>query len=116
MKRNFELIRQLLLRIEEDEPLDEIPGIDAEARVYHLRLLKQAGLIDAVNMSSLDGEDYHVNGLTWEGHDFLDQARNDSVWNTVRRKLKEQAVTVSMAILKSLLMKEARRQLGLPDE
>ncbi len=113
MQRDFDLIRELLLRIEDDQPTDEIPGVDDETRIYHVGLLKQAGLIEAIDTSSLSGPDYEITGLTWEGHDFLDQARNSTIWNKVRRKLREQAVTVSMSLLKSLLTKEASEYLGL---
>lgn len=115
MKRDFDLIRELLLRVEEDRPPDEIPGIDDATRIYHIRLLKQAGLVEAIDYSTLSGPDFEISGLTWEGHDFLDQARNAAIWNKVKRTLKEQAVTVSLSVLKSLLAKAAREHLGLSE-
>ena len=53
------------------------------------KLLYQAGLIDAENDSGADDFEWIPISLTWQGHEFLDVARNDTVWKKLTGKLKE---------------------------
>lgn len=41
--------------------------------------------------------------LTWAGHEFLDNARNDKIWRGVLSKIKSAALTVSFDVLAELL-------------
>lgn len=85
MKRDMDLIREILLTIEaEGDPelpgLPELPSWSAERVVYHVRLLREAGLVNAVDASTLDGEDYIQVGMSWGGHEFLEKVRDSEVW------------------------------------
>jgi hypothetical protein len=42
-------------------------------------LLKEAGLIDAIDVSK-GANDWKPKRLTWEGHEFLDAARDNKRW------------------------------------
>lgn len=83
MKRNPDLIRALLLEIEDccNDPTEAVAvtrkGYTPRQVQYHLRLLREAGLIDAVNGSSGSTMDYRPKSLTWRGHEFLDAVRAD---------------------------------------
>ena len=97
MKRDMDLIRELLLQIEEfDQGLGgdvEIKAGESEARVVaeHLRLLLEAGLIEG---NAVPDDEYafdHIlpTRLTWSGHDFLDSVRDPEIW----KKTKEGAIS-----------------------
>ena len=83
MKRCIELIRKILIMIEEDE-LSSASAIDSYSQnevLYHIVLLYEAGFIECV-FKKTDQEgivDAYVKRLTWDGHEFLDNARNDNV-------------------------------------
>lgn len=95
MKRDMDLIRTLLLRMEEAtmqggvsyifqpgfEELD-VPGYDADAVTYHMNLLVDAGLLDAP--SAHGANHFIVRGLSWRGHDFLDSVRDPEIWRKAR--------------------------------
>lgn len=94
MKRNLDLIRTLLLRLENTEvsvghalPLGpnelQIDGYDLEEVAYHIQLLKSAGFIRELGSKPLR---YGLNysGLSWEGHEFLDSVRDDAIWRNTR--------------------------------
>lgn len=53
---------------------------------HHIRLLKEGGLIHAIEAShSLHASTAWIpHSLTWKGHDFLDLIRDESTWNTIR--------------------------------
>jgi len=105
MKRDMELIKQLLLLIEEqaDGGLQlEIPqDIDRKVAVKHLNMLEEAGL---VKNNIQYGDNYPVcifSSLTWEGHDFLENIKNDTVWNKLKEMIKEKSGELSWAVIKA---------------
>jgi hypothetical protein len=51
--------------------------------------------------------------LTWEGHDFIDAARNDTTWSDAMEKVKSARGSLSFALLKQLLESLLKSQLGL---
>lgn len=58
---------------------------------YALEKLIQAGFISYVGDLTLIGGNLRfvrINGLTWIGHSFLDDIRNDTIWNAVKEKSK----------------------------
>ena len=77
---------------------------------YHVMILNEAGLIDACDLSTMGrgNSDWRPKRLTWNGHEFLDAARNDSIWN----KAKEKASSMNFELLKELLLSMTRQQLG----
>lgn len=73
---------------------------------YNTILLIQAGLVEewgagARNMNN-QYECYGSN-LTWKGHEFLDNARNENVWKEGVEKIGANLVTVSFAVLQDHL-------------
>ena len=108
MKRDYELIRRILLEIENKEDFNrlkslEIEGYDQENVVYHSDLLKQAGLINATIYYG-DGW-VMVDSLTWEGHEFLDQVRNEKVWKKTIAFIKDKGGTIPFDVLGEVLKK-----------
>lgn len=102
MRRDWELIRALLLRLEAEESAtahlvaQPIAGFDADLVGYHLDLLDQAGLIVARRA----GSQVVAIRLTWAGHELLDAIRRDSVWNRAKGLLREKGLDVSLEALK----------------
>src|SRR5208283_2520076 len=100
MKRDMDLLRELLLKIEDNPQMDGtrefyyatpeemgIQGYSKEEVAYHLRLLIQNGFIDgAVTMAC---PMQIVRSLTNEGHDFLDNIRNDDIWKKTKATMGE---------------------------
>lgn len=117
MKRNWDLIRLILLRLEALNAGDDFDahfnGYTDEDVQYHLYLLTRAGLIDSVDYSR--GGDLHFvpQMITWEGQEFIDGARNKTVWDAVKNDLKKRGADASFEILKVLLTKAAMRMMGL---
>jgi hypothetical protein len=77
-------------------------------------LLDQAGLVQ-MDLMTYDGGALRTPvGLTWAGHEFLDAARNNSVWNKAKSAIVEKGGAVSFEILKAYLTARGRELLGLP--
>jgi hypothetical protein len=103
MKRDADLVRQILLKIEASSPDDNlselsVEGYSPEQVTYHLTLLQEAGLIAAVDISGYEGEAWIPTRLTWHGHEFLDAARDEKRWRKVKLAMsKTGGVVVSVA-------------------
>ena len=76
MKRNLDLIRELVLYVEQDNswPEDiqniEIKGYSEKEITYNLFLMWEAELIEAIDCSTHAGPHIAVLRLTWAGHEF----------------------------------------------
>lgn len=119
MKRNMELIRQILLKVEEiptpsNFDLIEIPGHEQEEISYHVKLLGDAGLLDVYDLRTLgpNGFKYAPMALTNAGHDLLDSIRSDTVWRKARSRLHKVGGSASMEVIQSLLTSIIRNMLA----
>jgi hypothetical protein len=107
MKRDMDLIRQILLDLEAD--VETAPGrYDLRTIFHHKALLVDAGLVTGTTYH--EGSDYKalVGHLTWDGHEFLDAARDETGWKAVMKKVGESAGTTSMAVIQAMLIEFAK--------
>ena len=107
MKRDWDVVRKILLKLEELEDTssqlepDKINGSDEETVSYHMHLLDQAGLIKA-KCSGRNPLNCVALSLTWKGHEFLDKIRQDTVWNQVKKAAREKSISLSIDVIASL--------------
>lgn len=121
MKRDFDLIRLILKDIESlpagyytnDFKYD---GEYDQATIYgHIDLLIEEKFINGIaHKSSGNVDRIHVTGLTWKGHDFIDAAKDDTLWNKAKETILKPTAAITFTILLEWLKKEAKNQLGLP--
>lgn len=114
----MELVRLLLLRVEGEEEVD-LSEYSEQQQGYHLHKMRDAGLVTCNVIQDVMGE-YHVSPailnhaeLTWEGHDFLDVARSQTIWKKAMTKVKATTGTVTFDVLKALLTALAKEGLGI---
>lgn len=122
MKRDPELVRELLLYFERkpDDKVERCPAVagHSESEIkYHLLLLDEAGFLRCerqISTSSNRVIKIYPFSLTWQGHEFLEAARNDALWAHAKRMVLKKAGGLSFEVLKSLLIKLAKDSVGLP--
>lgn len=109
MKRDMDLVRLILLKIEEEYQVTaiynlEIDGYCMESVAYHCQILHEAGLISAYNAQYADDQiwGFGVGSLTWEGHDFLDKIRDNSLWNKVKRTIAKKGLPLVIETIKTI--------------
>ena len=116
MQRDLELIKKILIEIEEF-PTNagkfefKIEGYSDEEVAYNAYLLNEANYIEAKFSDWSDGSfmlDY-VSRLTWLGHEFLDNARNETVWKKTLAIVKEKGGSISFNIFQNLLQSQATK-------
>lgn len=106
MKRNMELVRELLFLAEDDGDDAELCNkYGQEVVAGHVALLLDADLVVGAVANGQMGRPVaaEILRLTWKGHEFLDNARNDTIWRKVTTGIKEKTLSVSFDILFELL-------------
>lgn len=108
MKRDWHLIKKILIAVEEMETTcgklpPEFTGYDEETASYHINLLHQAGLITASCVGN-GTSPLHcwAHSLTWEGHEFIDSIRSDTAWNRITKTAREKGLDLSFALIKAI--------------
>jgi hypothetical protein len=111
MKRDMDLIRLLLLEVESGEKPEAMDHYTEEQILYHCELAIEADLLDGqvVHGAQGDAVGARIQRLTWGGHEFLDAAREDSVWSQAKKKTIETGGSWTMEGLKLILFELARR-------
>ena len=92
MKRDMELIRQILqsaeaLEFEDGEP-PELYQSKTYSEAYQIAIMKDAGLVEAdIETTNLTPSSATIARLTWAGHDFLDASRDNTIWNKAMKNI-----------------------------
>jgi hypothetical protein len=118
MKRDMDLCREILRKMEEhpnpEGPVEiKVDGRSPQEIAYHLYLLNQAGLIDAIDATSSGGIDFIPVRLTWWGQEFLATAGNDTVWRRAKERVLGAASGLAFDVVKAVLLDEIKNGLGL---
>lgn len=123
MKRDMELVRDILIQVEEHDSrrpfqltIEEGSKFTQDEMNYHLQLMINAGLIEGKAQSFMGGGVLiHIRGLTWQGHDFLDAARNDKVWEKAEETAESKGLdlrSLPLEVVKDFLVESAKALVG----
>ena len=121
MKRDMDLIRDVLAKVEADPrsngsrftvfDTSDFPGHSQEEIAYHIDLLFEADFVKGI--ATLDAPAAAISRLTWQGHEFLADTCDPDIWDKVKERakvLREVGITFAWEIAKA----EVRKKLGLP--
>jgi hypothetical protein len=112
MKRDLDLMRKILLAIEEQyEPGDglfmglQVEGYDSENGMQiiaeHCKFLLQNGFISGYDESR--GGDkivfFRVGNITYQGYDYLDKIRNPKIWEKIKGEIKSKELPQTVEII-----------------
>jgi hypothetical protein len=133
MQRDMELIRDLLLGIEQDKRLDGTCFILPDATdnlgvigvtknysdreiAYHIELLIEAGLVEGSKRPKFGMPNIvmpNIVKLTWQGHEFLDSVRDPGIWVKTKERIGG-LKGVAFSVIGELAKAELKKHLGLP--
>ncbi|MCB2216373.1 MAG: DUF2513 domain-containing protein [Desulfobulbaceae bacterium] len=113
MKRNWDSIRLILVRLEElgkDKQhlnMSDFEGLDIEDIGYNAHLLIERGLIEGkVIFSSRSltqsAPQFVLYRLTWEGHELLDAIRNDTIWRKTKSTFASKSLDMTFDLVKKV--------------
>lgn len=119
MTRDYDLIRRMLQDIEK-APVNSViqrfdyADYDNPTIAEHVKLLKEGDLIEVmINETMGGGVGFVIFRLKSAGHDFLEVARNDTIWNNTMSTVKNTGLALTIDVLKQLLNKFALSAAGL---
>jgi len=118
MKRNMDLVRLIMLKLNEHEHGNaprslDIEGYSEEEIGYHCFIMNEAGLIEAsdiTTMASLSPDAMPLR-LTWNGHEFIENAQNEKVWSETKQTVSKLG-DVSFTVWANVLSKIVLQNLG----
>lgn len=129
MKLNHDCIRAILLDVEETSSFNQFmrlpellnlkrtSAFSDEDVKYSIVKLKEA---DYINVELTYGSnvlyDIDMGNLTWEGHKFLDNIRDDGIWKDTKgilSKFSSTSISIASDIASSVITKLVEKQLGL---
>ena len=110
MRLNNECVRDLLLAIEENLGINdkvsiddfELPNYSYDELIYIALKLIEAGFINGDSSKMIDGSIFvYVSSLTWDGHKFLDNIRDNEVWRKTK-SIVSKFSSVSLGIISNV--------------
>ena len=93
MKRDMDLIREILLKVEEAPAHESLVKFQIEnceeAKVSeHVYLLGQSEYLEIEHLSTLDRGDYYMpKRLIWKGYELLADIKNETRWKIVKENI-----------------------------
>ena len=121
MKLDFDCIRDVLLTVESkaeitdrftykgvklNEVIAELPQYSSQDVFYTAQKLEEAKLITIYRESGLRlaPNDFSIVDITYEGHQYLNSVRDNSVWSKVKSSAKSLTIPVVTKIAEKILL------------
>lgn len=118
MKRDLDLVKRILEHFEEKsdwsgEKSVIIGGYEEKLIAYHIQIMYEGGLINAEPLLSENGRihDAVPFRLTWQGHESLDNIKDESRWTKIKEIIKDKGGTFSFEVIVGLATKLAETNL-----
>ena len=109
VKRDWDLVRDILLRTESLAPTESLTLSDFNDDqkylvAYHVKMLTDSGILHSIISSSIGNQptQFHVRELTWEGHEFLDSIRVETTWMKVKDFVKDKGGVMTFDVIKAV--------------
>jgi len=131
VKRDLDLIRALMLRLEENEKLNasswmipcakgkhdqvaidalDFPNFSLDVLNYHFALLFNAGFVMGKTFGL--GETLKISGLAWDGHEFLANIKNNDIWEKTKSRISD-LPGIALKVVAAIAQAEMMKKLGL---
>ena len=118
MRRDMDLIRSILIQLEEKSSgLDTVDigleGYDDAQIGYHSALIAEAGLAHGIDVSHMGSTfpEWKLCRLTWDGHEFLDASREPGRWEKAQ-DISQKAGGLTLNMIMKVLGQLMSQQLG----
>jgi hypothetical protein len=120
-----------MLRLEEDEKFDgshwmfpcgkgkseqvaidaaDFPDFSLDVLNYHIALLVSADFV--TSMRSGLGGTLRISSLTWDGHEFLDNIKNNDIWEKTKNRISD-LPGIALKVVAAIAQAEMMKKLGL---
>lgn len=130
MIRDWDTIREILLAIEQYQFTDvevdltkfeaDIAGIIFNGKhqptvgqkiKYHLMLLIDEGFIRS-NYEANETDEIKVMGLSWYGHDFVDNIRDNKIWDDLKNQFAKKGIALTTEAIQEMFTQLLMKGIG----
>lgn len=124
MQRDWDLIRKILLATDAALPGERLgerhfPGENGAVLFEHVRLLKEAGYLEAALSPSKSGKGggmFLIDRLAWDGHDLIAKMKSEAWWSKVKKTAADKGLTLTFDVIKALALPAAKGLLGMDQD
>ncbi|WP_415911641.1 DUF2513 domain-containing protein [Neptuniibacter sp. QD37_11] len=123
MRRNPEIIRNIMLAAEKCEANQRISNQDIECEdgqewdvSAHIKLLEQAGFIEASISKELNPQRPHtcyIYRITWQGYEYLDSIRDPEIWSKTKQSISKVGGSLTIDLIMAIAKQEIKNKLGI---
>lgn len=119
MKRDMDLVRSIMLKVEQEaRPVDNsdslaFPPYEHYVVVKHVEWLVGAGFLKAINLKHLNGDKYGAIELTWNGHEFIEAIKDDTIWAKTKKSINESGGAFATDLILGVAKAYLKQKLGL---
>lgn len=123
MELNMDCVRDILLTVEKELPpgrstnvillTEHLQKYSQEEIAYSCLLLTKEGYLDGSVTILQDSVGSTIKSLTWKGHSFLENIKNDTAWNNAKSKISKTVGNASIEIVSSVSSSIIQKMLGL---
>jgi hypothetical protein len=120
MKRDLDLVRRIMLNIEELPPGPSMQfrmgEVDDPVVLAHIQLMIGAGLVNGkiTEPHGARGAVIIISGLSWDGHEWLETMRDQGLWDQTKAVLAENGAALSFELVRAVANQILRKRLRLP--
>lgn len=109
MKRDMDIVRKVLLTVEDGNGGASFDGYADDSIKYHKALVIEAGLAEGSILKGDTGNheipvEVVLRKLTWAGHDFVDAIASESNWTKVKTFLLEGGKQITIETVKAAVI------------
>lgn len=123
MKRDYDLLREILLKVEEEykggliqwkmADLESVFSREKNVVEDHmLQLVEKGFLRPQIDRSWRNGSSVYFGGISFDGHDFLDNIRDEKVWRKTKegaRQIGSFSLDVIRDVAKAIINKKVKQ-------
>ncbi len=124
MKRDLDMVRDILLIAEEASPGQRIKLSDFKDKYperlsevsEHVEMLDKIGFLSASFSRPLNPQGagfFEIQKIEWSGHDYLDAIRDQKIWKKTKQKISDIGGSAAIDTVKAIALKIASDALGL---
>ncbi len=120
MRRDWDLMRMILLEIEDSKDIDtfmnfsekgylyteKLKEFDREKIIYHIQLLISA---DFISTNADDYGEKEITGLSWKGHEYAEKLRDSERWRKIKSYVSEKGLDLGSDTIMSLIRKRINK-------
>jgi hypothetical protein len=119
MNRDMEAIRNIVIAIKNaTSTVDTVEGVKDDVFKFNAMLLIEAGLAKGTSKqnsrtSTAIPDVVIIHRLTWEGFDFADAIKDDTIWEKAKEIILKPTCSWTFGILLEYLKQEIKTKLGM---